>query len=160
MEKAIYVDTREKPQAIKTILEQLEDKGYTIIRSKLYVGDYQLLSYPYCVVDRKQNLQEIIGNVTHDHQRFKAEIKRANELGIHVIVLIEHSNQIKSLDDLRFWYNPRLKTSPKATTGIQLQKILTTMQDIYDVEFLFCDKKHTGLKIMELLEERSGGNGR
>ena len=83
---AIYCDTREKPKAIESLSEQIKKKGYELVRTKLYVGDYQLLSNPYLVVDRKQNLQEIIGNVTHDHKRFKAELERAQELGIHVIV--------------------------------------------------------------------------
>lgn len=153
MDKVIQIDTREKPKAIERLEKQIKDKGYMTIRTKLYVGDYQLLSYPYLVIDRKQNLQELIGNVTHDHQRFKAEINRANEIGIHVIVLIEHSQYIKSIDDLRFWKNPRLRTSPRATTGMQLAKILNAMQNIYDVEFQFCCKQQTGLKIVELLEE-------
>ena len=153
MDKVIQIDTREKPKAIERLEKQIKDKGYMTIHSKLYVGDYQLLSHPYLTIDRKQNLQELIGNVTHDHQRFKAEINRANEIGIHVVILIEHSQYIKSIDDLRFWKNPRLRTSPRATTGMQLAKILNTMQNIYDVEFQFCCKQQTGLKIVELLEE-------
>ena len=46
-----------------------------------------------------------------------------------------------------------LKTSPKATTGNQLIKILNTMQMVYDVEFQFCAKNQTGNKIVEILEK-------
>ena len=44
--KAIYCDTREKPQAIESLSEQIKKKGYELVRTKLYVGDYQLLSNP------------------------------------------------------------------------------------------------------------------
>lgn len=148
----IVCDTREKPKAIVKLTKQIEDMGYKIIRSKMYVGDYKLIDNPYIVVDRKQNLQELIGNVTHDHQRFKNEIQRANDIGVKVYVLVEHSNQVHSIDDLRFWHNPRLKVSPRATTGMTLIKILKTMEMLYDVQFLFCSKKQTGTRIIEILE--------
>ncbi len=150
--KIIQIDTREKPKAIEKLTKQIKKSGYQIIRSKLYVGDYQLIDNPYLVVDRKQSLQELISNVTRDHARFKAEIERANQIGIHVVVLVEHSSQIKSIDDLRFWHNPRLNVSPKATTGQTLIKILNTMQMVYDVEFVFCSKAQTGYRIVEILE--------
>ncbi len=148
----IFVDTREKPHAIKELTEQIENKGYELVRNKLYVGDYQLLANPFLVIDRKQNLQEVIGNVTHDHLRFKAELERAKDAGIHVVILVEHSSAIKCIDDIRFWHNPRLKTSPKATNSETLIKILKTMESVYDVEFMFCSKKETGYKIIEILE--------
>lgn len=153
MKQAIFVDTREKPKAIEKLSKQIEKQGYELVRTKLYVGDYQLLTNPFLVIDRKQNLLELIGNVTQDHKRFKAELERAKDLGIHVVILCEHSKQVKTMDDLDYWHNPRLKTSPKATTGITLKKILKTMQMVYDVEFLFCDKSQTGNLIVKILEE-------
>lgn len=90
---AIYCDTREKPQAIESLSEQIKKKGYELVRTKLYVGDYQLLSNPYLVVDRKQNLQEIIGNVTHDHKRFKADVEfqfcAKNQTGNKIVEILE-----------------------------------------------------------------------
>ena len=156
--KVIIQDTREKPQAIGKINRQFEENGYKVVRSKMIVGDYQFLDNPYFVIDRKQDLQELCGNVCQQHQRFKAELKRANELGIKVCVLCEHGGSIETLEDVKAWYNPRLKTSPKATKGETLFKILQTLSWNYDVEFVFCKKGVTGLKIIELLE-RHDGNG-
>lgn len=97
-------------------------------------------------------MNELATNLTSDHVRFKEEIKRANDLNIKVVVLCEHGGNIKCLDDVRFWYNPRLKKYPKAPKGSSLYKTMKTMEQLYDVEFLFCNKKETGLEIAHILE--------
>ena len=86
------------------------------------------------------------------HKRFIAELVRANQLGIKLAVLCEHGGNIRTLEDVKSWYNYRLKFSPKATTGEQLYKILHTISIRHNVEFLFCNKSQTGAKIIELLE--------
>lgn len=147
----IQIDTREKARAIKQIVSYFEEMGIQHYTSKLYVGDYMSLDNPRVVIDRKQNLQEICGNVCQQHERFINELKRAKENGIKVIILCEHGGNIKSLEDVREWVNPRLRTSPKAVSGKQLFKILFTIGQKYDVDFVFCDKRMTGYKIIELL---------
>lgn len=156
MQKIVIQDTREKPQAVGKINLKLEQNGYKIVRSKLITGDYQLLDNPYYVIDRKQNLLELCGNVCQQHKRFKAELQRANELNIKVCVLVEHGENINSLEDIKAWINPRLKMNPKATTGEILYKILFTMKELYNVDFEFCKKGETGLRIINLLEENRG----
>ena len=149
----IQVDSREKAKAIKTILSQFESARVKYFVSKLFVGDYQNLDNSKLVVDRKRIL-ELVQNVCQDHKRFTAELERAKEYGIHVIVLCENTDGIESLLDVLHWVNPRLKQSPMAVSGERLFKILWAMQnntDRYDVEFLFCDKRETGNKIIELL---------
>ena len=59
----ILTDTREKPQAIQKILAEFERQQVKVIRSKLWVGDYQRLDNPMLVIDRKQNLAELCNNV-------------------------------------------------------------------------------------------------
>lgn len=147
----ILVDTREKPQAIRQILAEFEKQGVTVIRSKLYVGDYQKLENPMLVIDRKQNLNEICNNVVQEHKRFTSELQRAKDVGIHVVVLIEHSRNIRVLDDVRHWVNPRLKMSPMAVSGERLFRILFTIEKHYGCEFRFCEKKDTGKRILEIL---------
>jgi len=149
--QTIIIDTREHPQAIGKILRQFDEAGVEVIRSKLYVGDYQSLDNARLVVDRKQNLQELCGNICQQHERFVNELYRAKEHGIKLIVLCEHSPQIKCLEDVQGWVNPRLRTSPKATTGETLYKVLNTLSVRYQTEFLFCSKSETGQKIIELL---------
>jgi ERCC4-type nuclease len=147
----IQIDTREKARAIKLVLAEFEKQNIKHISSKLYVGDYMSLDNPKVIVDRKQNLNEVCNNVCQDHKRFVAEIEKANEAGIKLIFLVEHSNRIKCLEDVNTWYNPRLKVSPLAVSGQRLFKILYSIKHKYGVEFLFCDKAHTGKKIIELL---------
>lgn len=149
--QTIFVDTREKPQAIGKILKQFEESGIEVIRSKLYVGDYQNLDNGRLVIDRKQNLQELCGNVCQQHERFVNELYRAKEHGIKIIILCEHSPSIKCLEDVQGWVNPRLRTSPKAMTGEKLYKILSTLTQRYNVDFEFCGKHETGKRIIELL---------
>ena len=152
----ILIDTREKPNAIGKIIRQFEENDIKYARSKLFVGDYMSLANARFVIDRKQDLQELCGNVCQQHQRFKAELQRANELGIKVCILIEHGGNITCLEDVKSWNNPRLKKSPKATKGETLYKILDTLSWNYNVDFEFCKKGETGLKIIELLK-RNGG---
>lgn len=156
----IIVDTREKPQAIEKILDYFNQIGSRVVRSKLYVGDYQLMSNPYLVVDRKQNLNELCNNVVQDHKRFRDELLRGEDVGIKVVVLVEHGGGVKSIDDVPNWVNPRLKESPLAVSGERLYKILKAMEHTYQVRFEFCDKRQTGRRIMEILMEGRNGEQR
>ena len=165
----IMIDTREKQHAIKRILSEFEKHGIQSISSKLYVGDYMSLDNPRLIIDRKQNLQELCGNVCQQHERFKRELLKAMDAGIQLIILIEHGKDIKSIEDVYFWKNPRKHevrwgtvngkkeryvASSKAVDGNQLYKSLCTIRDRYNVRFEFCEKNDTGKKIIELLSER------
>ena len=147
----IQIDSREHKWELARIQRQLTALGCKTIVSKLYVGDYQSLDNPRLVIDRKKDLQEICGNVTQQHERFQRELLRAQEAEIQLIILIEHGDDIQSLEDVYFWDNPRLAQSPKATTGKSLYRSLCTIRDRYNVMFEFCTKHDTGRKIMELL---------
>lgn len=126
-------------------------------RSKLYVGDYQRLDNGRLVVDRKQNLQEIAGNVTQQHERFRNELERARAAKIRIVILCEHGGQVRTIDDVAGWKNPRLKKNPSAITGERLAKIMRTMAERYGITWEFCDKRQTGRKILEILQEGTHG---
>ena len=162
----IQVDTREHNKEWERIKGQFDALGVQYFRSKMYVGDYQSLDNPRLVIDRKKDLQEICGNVCQQHERFKAELLRAKEQGIKLVILCEHGADVKSLEDVYFWQNPRKyqirwKTvngkrvkdiiSAKAVDGNQLYKSLCTIRDRYGVSFIFCTKEETGQKIIEIL---------
>lgn len=154
----VLMDTREKPKAVQTIMKQFEAAGVRVIRTKLWVADYQLFDNPHLVVDRKQSLSELCNNVVQDHKRFRDELIRAQEVGISVVVLVEHGGGIKSLDDVPNWVNPRLKVSPLAVSGERLYKILKAMEYTYKVGFEFCTKAQTGKRILQILTEGKDGN--
>lgn len=149
----IQIDTREKQRATEKIRDYFDSHGIKHISSKLYVGDYMSLDNPKLIIDRKQNLLELAGNLCQQHKRFTAELIRAKEAGIHIIILCEHGGKIQTLEDVKNWQNPRLKDHPLAMSGERMHKVMSTMQnsDKYSVEFQFCDKRSTGKRIAELL---------
>ncbi|MDF2908301.1 MAG: hypothetical protein K0R34_3622 [Herbinix sp.] len=174
----IQIDSREKARAIAKIITEFDKQGVKHYISKLWAGDYMSLDNPRLIIDRKQNLTEICSNVTNNHNRFRNELIRARDNGIKLIILIEHSNQIKSIEDVEKWSNPRKKEvrtwvddkcvigedgdeywipahyevkKNKAISGETLSNIMRTQERKYGCEFMFCDKLHTGKKIVELL---------
>lgn len=163
----LMCDTREHTKEYGRIKKQIERiPGIRIIRSKLYVGDYMSLDNPRLVIDRKKDLQELCGNVTQQHKRFRDELIRAKEHGIKMVVLCEHGDDIQELEDVIFWVNPRSEEMewkmvnghpmkvykyPKATRGDQLYKSLCTIKDRYGVDFRFCNKTETGAEIVRIL---------
>ena len=147
----IQVDSREKAHIIQPIIDTFDERGVKWFISKLPVGDYMSLDNPMLVVDRKHNLQECVGNVCQGHKRFVAELEKANDLGIKLIILIEHSRSIRKLEDVIHWNNPRLKVSPLAVSGERLYKIMYSLQKKYGIEWQFCEKRNTGKRIIEIL---------
>lgn len=168
----IQIDSREHKSEVGRIKKQFDKLGVDYFTSKLYVGDYMSLDNPRLCIDRKKDLHELVSNVTHQHTRFRDELIRAKEHGIKLIILCEHGADIKTLEDVYFWENPRAKptiwvmrdghpvkvaSNPNATSGNTLYKSLCTIRDRYDVDFYFCEKAETGKRIVELL---GGGKDR
>lgn len=162
----IQIDTREHKLEVERIEKQLDALGIQHFRSKLYCGDYQSLDNGRLVIDRKKNLQELCGNVTQQHERFRRELVRAQQAGIRIIVLCEHGHGIKTMEDVEGWVNPRLSQAkwvvengrpmnppayPKATTGKSLAAALRTISTRYGVDFVFCDPRSTGKIIASIL---------
>ena len=148
----IIVDTREKPRAVVKILAEFDRQGVEYVRRALNFADYWNPENPKVIIDRKQNLTEVAQNVIQGRKRFVREIERCNRQKCHMIVLVEHGGKIKSLEDVARWNNPRLRESPYAVSGERLFKIMKAMESYYGIEWQFCDKGHTGKKIIELLE--------
>lgn len=166
----IQIDSREKARAIRKIIKTFDEQGIKHFSSKLLIGDYMSLDNPRLIIDRKQNLQELCGNVCQQHERFKRELLKAMDAGIQLVILVEHGADIKSLEDVYFWKNPRKHevrwrivngtrekyvVSAKAVDGNQLYKSLCTIRDRYHVRFEFCEKKDTGTRIAEILSEEN-----
>lgn len=162
----IQIDTREHKTELKRIMAQFDELGVDYFTSKLYVGDYMNLDNPRLVIDRKKDLLELCGNVTQQHERFRAELIRALDHNIRIIVLVEHGEDIKDLEDVFFWENPRNKPTQWTmrdghpvkvpvkggeVEGRQLYKSLCTIRDRYKVQFRFCTKDKTGAEIVRLL---------
>lgn len=167
----IQIDSREKARAIRNIIKTFDESGVNHFSSKLLVGDYMNLDNPRLIIDRKQDLQELHGNVCQQHERFKRELLKAMQANIQLIILIEHGEDIKSLEDVYFFYQQpmerwryvtriiagekkrlREKYMQQAIDGKTMYKSMRTIRDRYNVRFEFCQKKDTGKRIIELLE--------
>ena len=146
-------DTRQVVGKHKLKNEYFEKMGIEVVRSKLLFGDYQNPQNPSIAIDTKKDIQELIGDLTKDHERFRNELLLSKKCGAKLIILIE-DEKVTCINDLYTWYNWRLKKSPKATKGSTLAKMLYTIEnntEDYNCQFLFVEKAECGAKIIELL---------
>lgn len=142
----VLVDTREKKHA--HILAYFDSHGIEWRPQKLDEGDYMIEGQDNLVIDRKKDLSELSKNLLNDedHSRFWKEIRRCREKGKKLYILCEHGGKIKSLLDVPLWNNKYSGVSGRA-----LQNEMYRVHISYSVEFIFCDKRSTGRRIIELL---------
>lgn len=148
---SVICDSREKAHIIGRILDYFDREGIKHYSSKLIIGDYMSLDNPKLSVDRKFNLSELANNLTNDSGRFMREVRLAKELGIHLVVLCEHGGWCKSISDVKDWHNPMQGKIPYAISGKELMERIYKVHIAYGVDFLFCDKRCTGRRIVEIL---------
>lgn len=155
----IIQDTREKEGKKEHILKVFRRYGYTIVREKIDVGDYMFSHESKITVDVKENMLEVVSNLTTQHERFKRELIRANENNKKLFILVEEP--LKSIYSVQFWKSPIYKFGKlkgKPITNINphtLMKMMITIQNKYNCEFVFCKKEETGKKILELLRKEN-----
>ena len=140
----IYVDTRQKIGKHDIKHNQLLSLGHTLISRKLDCADY-CTDNSNIIIDTKQDLNELYMDLFTEHARFAREIRLAAEMNKKLIVLVEDGS-IKRLSDIKKWKSNRGKAN-----GTVLYRKMMSLHYAYDVEYMFCDKSETGLKIAELL---------
>lgn len=141
----IICDTREKTN--QNVLAYFDKHSIEYKIEKLDTGDYMDSEKMNITIDRKRNLGELLTNLcSKDDSRFWREVRRSKEQKIKMIVLCEHGGKIKSIRDVAFW-----KSKYSRVTGKQLMEEIYKVHIAYGVEFLFCDKRSTGKRILELL---------
>lgn len=154
MSKLLIVDTREKPQAIKSILDYFDAEHIPHVSSKLLFGDYADYNRPKIVIDRKQNIAELAKNVTIERDRFRAELDRAKAAGAHLVILVEQNRykdrdewkRVETISDLMLWSSPHTKIR-----GEKVFRVLSELVYKYDISVEFCDKRSTGRRIVEII---------
>lgn len=144
--KYIFDSREKKNDHIKAYFDRY---GIAYRVAKLDVGDY-MVDGGKVSVDRKQNLSELATNLMNraDKSRFWREVRRAREQGIKLIVLCEHGGKVKTITDVAGWSSPYSPVS-----GKDLMREIYRVHISYGVEFLFCNKRSTGKRIIELLTE-------
>lgn len=145
----IIEDTRQKNGQHELKHRKFEEMGVELVRNMLPFGDYALA--PTISVDTKADMAEIASNIGSDHQRFKRECVAARKAGCQLIILVENTEGISSVNDVHRWINPDLIYRPRAITGDRLEKAMKTMSERYGVRFEFCTPEDSAKKIMELL---------
>lgn len=147
----ILCDTRERKN--QHVLQQFERLGIPYRIQKLDTGDYMSEGNNRLTIDRKQNLDELCGNLfSPDKGRFWREVRRSKEERIRMIFLIEQGGDFHTLQDVPKWRGKYTKV-----TGKQLYNEMCRVHIAYQAEFLFCDKRQTGRRIFELLEGANNG---
>ena len=154
MSKYIIVDTREKPAAIKSILEYFEANGIEYERSKLLFGDYMEYNRPSIVIDRKQNIAELAKNCTIEADRFKREMDKARKAGATLVILVEQNRyydrgewvQVNNIEDLLTWSSPNTQVR-----GEKVYRVLSSWRAKWPIDVIFCDKRSTGQNIIKIL---------
>ena len=152
--KYLLIDTREKPKAIQTITKTFDDRGIIYERTKLLVGDYMDFNRPQTIIDRKQSILELAQNCTRDHVRFKAELERAKKAGARLVILVEQNRfkdgtewrHVEDITDLMRWTNPHT-----TIRGEKVYRVLASWRAKYNIDIVFCDKRSTGKRIIEII---------
>lgn len=144
----IEMDTRN--QKDEYVTDFLDNHGIKWIRNKLYAGDVKLVNSTKVIIDLKKDLLEMCGNLTSlkEHERVKREIERAREIGCERFVFLIKEQKISTIQDVNNWSSKRTKVK-----GETLAKIMNTMSERYNVEFMFTKKELAGATILELLGE-------
>ena len=154
----LLCDSRQQEGKHRNIEAYCKRMGIEMVRQKCEVGDYMFPGGKISV-DTKQDLLELSKNImSSDHRRLRAECQRAQELGIHLVFLIE---EIPPFGKVDLWQIPRWKTSNKfhrygdpmtLVDPKALRKAMITMMLKYGCEFQFCTRRQTPSRVIRILK--------
>lgn len=170
MEITLIEDVNQKQSQHILKNEQWAEHGVRVIRNKLPYGDYTLA--PAKVVDTKRDILELAGNLTNDHRRFRDAAIKAMECGTYMIILVENTDGVKTLDDLAEWVEPERSFRTRQRKNINAQRwrgrdihiakdgheydrgiahICREMSKKYGLEFDFCTPEESWNRVMRHL---------
>lgn len=139
--------------------------GVDVVRHKLETGDY-MAPGSSATVDTKASLLELAMDLGRDHRRFRAELERARDAGLSMVVLTEVP---VTLDDVARWPGycqdcplyaarrchpsvgrcPRFRRVPMQ--GSTMARQMRTMAGRYGCRFMFCDPGESARTVCDLL---------
>lgn len=136
----LKVDTREqktKTDCTGKLTEWNKERFESIVEECLPFGDYwaevQKEDGTWCevpVVFERKSLGDLFGTLSKGYERFKREIQRAKDVGVHLILVIEGS-----LTEVNagFEYSQR--------SGSEVVQQLSTLRVKYDLEVMFFNSR-------------------
>lgn len=145
----IICDTREKKN--DHVIKYFERHGIEYRIDTIETGDYLNTESPHLRVERKGGLQELSMNMFAKKRQFMNEVRRAHDGGLRMVVLCEEP-KIRTLAEVAGWVNKYGKVS-----GRRLQDEIYKLEVGYNIPVIFCDKRSTGRKIVEILSEENHG---
>lgn len=108
-----YVEMNEK---IEDVIDRKRKRGIDLKKMDL-LGTFDIS------VDTKESLSELYQNLVQSHDRFRDELKLAQNNGIQLYILVENKEGIDEIEKLSLWNNPRLfmwmRSLRKSFTEIQ-----------------------------------------
>ena len=147
----------------------------TIIRRGDKIKKMDLVNDIKIAVDRKNSIDEICGNLCstqREHERFREEAITAQKAGCVFYVVVENTENIKSIHDILKWSNPRLHRYNKINymhklgkwqnvqnagkrppcDNLRLMKTMMTMSAKYGIKWVLCSPYESAERIVELLK--------
>jgi len=125
--KIIIVDSREQ-------LPIWDFNEKNILKLKLDEGDYTTTALLHKAHIERKSGNDLYGSLIQGHIRFRNELLRAQSKNLKLAVFVECPKE--TFISKRFPGGWKLKTPPS-----NLRKMLITIADKYDVNFVFCDNR-------------------
>lgn len=127
------------------LVDSREQKPYWVgsqcAKTALCVGDYTTAVLLNRFHIERKSASDLYQTITHNHPRFRREIIRSQEGRIVLVVVVEASRE-------KFvgltWSRVALKQRPAT-----LDKILTTVESRYGIEFVWCKDRRCAMNAVE-----------
>lgn len=141
----VLYDTREKRN--EHILSYFDKQGITYRKEKLDFGDYTFLLpsaatgqgdiyfHDSIVIERKNSLEELSGNLAQKRQQFETEFLKASNVGAKIYLMIEDMGGYSSIISHR--YDTQL-------TPVSFMSSLKTFEHRFGANVQFIDKQYSG----------------
>lgn len=152
----IEIDTREKK--IDHIIDYF-NRGNNKVNyefKKLDIGDYSyhIKKNPYVpngffadnifTIDRKQNTNELVGNLITDRKRFEEELLKAHDKRMYFVLLIEDVEYLNNIHKGKY----KSQASKESVLGS-----LNSFMIHYDIKTLACSQEYTAKQIVNLCRQ-------
>lgn len=149
----VLIDTREKRN--EHILSYFDKQGITYRKEKLDFGDYTFLLpsaatgqdniyfHDSIVVERKNSLEELSGNLAQKRKQFEIEFLKARNAGAKIYLMVEDVGGYSSIISHRY---------DTQFTPVSFMSSLKTFEHRFGANIQFIDKQYSGYFIISTFQ--------